>query len=1040
MWQMHGHGSPSYTNVIYPFPAAPPRVPADNPTGCYRREIVLPDGWRETLRAGDARVILRFDGVDAAYHVWVNGQEIGYSQGSRNAAEFEIDHALNREGPNVLAVRVVQWCDGTYLEDQDQWWLSGIFRSVSLRLRPAGELADLSVVAEPVELFEGGAAGADGAASGPATVTVRGSTHADRLRFSLETLRGEPLAEAECERDGSGGLTHRFAVDELPYWTAETPELLKLVVTVLTAEGGVVEATAVRFGVRSIEIEKPAGRFTVNGRKVMFRGVNRHEWNPHRGRAVTWADMAADVLLMKRHGINAVRTSHYPPNARFFDLCDAHGLYAIDEADHETHGMYLGAGWSTLADDPAWEAAHTDRAARMVQRDKNHPSIVLWSLGNESAYGPNIRAMADAIRAIDGTRPIQFEPDRELDRSDVAAPMYSGLDTIERVGRGEGLQWSEYGGGHFVDPERMAGVPFYLCEYAHAMGNGPGGLADHWELFRSHENLHGGFVWEWRDHGVAIDADGRVAATPEETAGYAYGGDFGEPVHDGNFVADGLVFSDRAPSPGLLEHAAVVAPVAIADEPGDGGHAFTVTNRQDHRDTSHLAFAWEREGGGGGAVEVPVLRPGESARMEVPAPAGGVVTLRASLAEATAWAEAGWTVAVGQSIGPASSWPTPRADRGRNGAETPAVRWTEERNTLVAGGWRLDAIRGGLTLDGGDGAEPRLRVMPGLNLWRAPIDNEWNGGGGGQIRQLWEGLHLQHLHTVIDPPRLLDGGAALELAGSTRAASHDYGFSFVQRLTPLPGAGLRLDVSGEPVGEWRPGASPPRLGLAAEVPLALHRASWLGLGPGENYPDSRAAARLGVHAATAAEMDTPYLFPQDAGNRGGLRWLRLSGDAGETGLAADVPPDAPDLSFSLHRHGQDHVTTTAHRHELVPDERLHLHLDRFVRGLGSASCGPPLPERVRGAAGAVLVQRRVAVREAAPIFRPFRMLKRSGPQRIEWPLQKRRYLARQRGLRRVGRGNRRSSRVLQAPEHRQRPGNWLARRASPTPRWLRPWG
>ena len=939
MWQMHGHGTPNYTNIKYPFPAAPPRVPADNPTGCYRREVTLPDGWRETLQADDGRVILRFDGVDSAYHVWVNGQEIGYSQGSRNAAEFDVTAALAADGANVLAVRVVQWCDGTYLEDQDQWWLSGIFRSVSLRLRPARELSDLSVVAEPVDVP------ADGAASGAAEVTVRGSTRADRLRFSLETLRGEPLAEADCEGDGSGALTHRFAVDALPYWTAETPELLKLVVTVLTAEGEVVEATAVRFGVRSITIEKPAGRFTVNGRKVMFRGVNRHEWNPHRGRAVTWGDMAADVLLMKRFGINAVRTSHYPPDARFFDLCDAHGLYAIDEADHETHGMYLGAGWSALAEDPAWEAAHVDRAQRMVHRDKNHPSIVLWSLGNEAAYGPNIRAMADAARAIDPTRPIQFEPDRELDRSDVAAPMYSGLDVIERVGRGEGLQWSEYAGGHFIRPEQLAGVPFYLCEYVHAMGNGPGGLADHWELFRSHENLHGGFVWEWRDHGVAVDADGKVAVTPETTVGYAYGGDFGEPVHDSNFVADGLVFSDRTPSPGLLEHAAVVAAVGIEGEATADGHAFVVTNRQDHRDTAHLGFAWEREGGGGGTVEVPVLRPGESTRVGIPAPAGGIVTLRASLAEATPWAEAGWPIAFGQSIGPATSWPAPPADRGSRAAEASSVRWTPERNALVAGGWRLDTIRGGLTLDGGSGGEPRLLLKPGLNLWRAPIDNEWNGGGGGTVRALWEELHLQHLHTVIDPPRLLDGGAAVEVIGSTRAASHDHGFSFVQRMTPLPGGGLRLEVSGEPVGTWREGLSPPRLGLAAEVPLALHRATWLGLGPGENYPDSRAAAWLGVHAATAAEMDTPYLFPQDAGNRGGLRWLRLGDDAGDAGLAADVPADAPDLSFSLHRCGQDHVTATTHRHELVPDDRLHLHLDRFVRGLGSASCGPGLPER-----------------------------------------------------------------------------------------------
>ncbi|BAM04275.1 glycoside hydrolase family 2 TIM barrel-domain containing protein [Phycisphaera mikurensis] len=924
MWQMHGHGEPAYTNVNFPFPVIPPRVPVDNPTGCYRRRFALPPGW-----AGE-RVVLRFDGVDAAYHVWVNGREVGYSQGSRNAAEFDVTAALHAGRENLLAVRVVQWCDGTYLEDQDQWWLSGIFRGVSLLRRPAAGLADVTVAAEP-------AGPADGRSRGPAAVMVRGVTAAHAVRLSIEGPDGTALATAEATPAG-GAFEHAFALDDAAYWTAETPRLLRLVVSAI-ADGEEVEAVAIRFGVRSILIEKPAGRLTINGRKIMFRGVNRHEWNPHRGRAVTWSDMVADVLLMKATGINAVRASHYPPHPRFFDLCDAHGLYAIDEADHETHGMMPAAGgWSALAEKPEWAAAHLDRVERMVKRDRNHPSVVIWSIGNEFGFGRHSVAMAQRARQLDPTRPVQAEPDRDLEAADVMAPMYAETEEIERFARGEGYRWSAYTGGVVLDAERTRGVPFYLCEYAHAMGNGPGGLADAWALFRAHENLHGGFVWEWRDHGIAIDARGGVDPTGQRTVGYAYGGDFGEPVHDGNFVADGLVFSDRTPSPGLVEHAAVVAPVGIDGGERDGAHRFAVVNRQDHADLSAFRFEWEREDAAGertaGAAAVPPLLPGERAEVAVDAEAGGVVTLRAARREATAASEAGCWVGFGQSVGAAATWPA--ADRRDPPAGAPAARFAAEGSGLVAGPWRLDTLRGGLTL-GGD----RLAVSPGLNLWRAPIDNNWNGGGGGRLRERWETANTRRMRTTIDPPRVLEGGAAVELSGSTRAASYAYGFSFVQRFVPQAGGRLRLDVSGEPVGDWPEGITPPRLGLRCTVPLSLSGARWFGLGPLENYPDSRAAAWLGTHAATAEEMDTPYLFPQDAGNRGGLRWLRLGGAGG---LGVDAPEHAPDFSFSLQRYDADHVTETTHRHELVADRRLHLNLDHAVRGLGSASCGPAMPE------------------------------------------------------------------------------------------------
>ena len=928
MWQMHGHGKPAYTNVTFPFPVDPPHVPNENPTGCYRRRFTVPAEWD-----GGSRRVLRFEGVDSAYHVWVNGKLVGYAQGSRNASEFDVTDALQPgDGEQTLAVRVYQWCDGTYLEDQDQWWLSGIFRSVSLLCRPGAGLADLAVHAVPVDLP------ADGAACGPAEATVRGASTAAAVRLELETLAGEVLASADATpAPGSGAFEHRLALADVPYWTAETPHLLRLVATALDADGGTHEATALRVGIREVRIDADCGRLLVNNRKVMFRGVNRHEWNPHRGRAVTVADMEADARVMKAHNINAVRTSHYPPNPRFFAFCDAYGLYCVDEADHETHGLQLTTGWSTLAEDPDWREAFVDRAERMVLRDRSHPSILLWSLGNEAGYGPNTAAMAFRVRELDSTRPLMFEPDRTLESVDTLAPMYADLKQVARVGRGGGYAWSDYTGGSEIPAEHLDGVPFFLCEYAHAMGNGPGGLQDHWDLFEAHENLHGGFVWEWRDHGVAIDADGNVAAGPDSTVGYAYGGDFGETIHDGNFVADGLVFSDRSPSPGLLEHMRVVAPVALVPV-SDDGRRFEVRNKHDHANSGFLRFAWERQDPGGevsgGELEVPPIPAGSSAEVDVPfgeplAP-GGVLTVRALLREATPWAPAGHEIAFGQHALPPEP---PKPSEATAEEATDAQPFAKDGAAFAAetgiGPARVDAATGALE------AGP-LRLAPGLGTWRAPIDNEWNGGGGGRVRALWERTNLRRMRTRTD--RVAADAAGLLVTGTTRAAGYDFGFSHKTRLAASK-RGLQFTVRGEACGTWPEDLSPPRLGLSLTLDPRFSAARWWGPGPGETYPDSHAAGRLGVHERSVEEMETPYLFPQDHGNHWNAAWLEVfDPDRGdgirfrpvlpEEGIArpADDPTTAAPgrFAFRLHRHSPDRLTDTAHRHELRPEDRLFL--------------------------------------------------------------------------------------------------------------------
>ncbi len=616
-WQLHGYGAPAYTNVVYPFPVDPPHVPTENPTGDYRVGFRLPEGW-------DAeRTVLRFEGADSSLQVWLNGRELGSSTGSRLPVEFDATAALAAGGPDhLLAARVRQWSAASYLEDQDMWWLSGIFREVRLLARPAGAIGDWFVHA-----------GYDHR-TGAGTLRVDADVPA---RLSVPELGVEAAA---------GETVQLPAVEP---WSAESPRLYD---GQLAGDG---ERVALRIGFRTVAVED--GVLTVNGRPVLFRGVNRHEFHPDLGRAVPEEVMLADVLLMKRHNLNAVRTSHYPPHPRFLELCDAYGLYVVDECDLETHG-FEPVGWrGNPADDPRWRDALVDRMRRTVERDKNRPSVVMWSLGNECGSGRNLAAMAAWARERDPSRPLHYEGDRSCADVDVYSRMYPAHDEVDQIGRRQEPPLDDPG----LDARRRA-MPFVLCEYGHAMGNGPGGLWEYQELFERHPRCAGGFVWEWIDHGLRT-------RTADGAEFFAYGGDFGEPVHDGNFVADGLLFPDRTPSPGLAELKKVVEPVRITEDPGGG---IRVTNLHEVLDLSHLTFEWSLEAEGvavaSGQLEVPEVGPGEAATIAPPAlpPTDGEswVTVRALLATDQPWAEAGHEIAWGQFPIPPAPLPGPTARPG----------------------------------------------------------------------------------------------------------------------------------------------------------------------------------------------------------------------------------------------------------------------------------------------------------------------------------------------------------------------------------------
>ncbi|WP_337589409.1 glycoside hydrolase family 2 TIM barrel-domain containing protein [Paenibacillus contaminans] len=553
-WQMHGYGKPHYTNVNYPFPVNPPYVPSENPTGSYVRDFQIAPEWN------GKKITLRFEGVDSAFHVWVNGKFVGFSKGSRIPAEFDITETA-RIGVNKIAVRVYQWSDGSYIEDQDQWWLSGIFRDVYLIASPLeAHVDDVFVRTELDEAYEHAVLQINAKISGSSKQAF--SLEAKLLDAAYMPVEGGTAsAPVKALKNKTTEALLQMPVGNPHKWSAEAPHLYHLLLTLRDSKGNVLQVVPQRVGFRSVELKD--GNFLVNGVAVMLKGVNRHDHHPDLGKAVPLSWMLEDVLLMKRHNINAVRTSHYPNDPRFYDLCDEYGLYVMDEADLECHGFYsAGTGydfdaaktWTT--DNPEWEAAYVDRMERMVHRDKNHPSIIMWSVGNESAFGRNHIAMYESAKRIDPTRLVHNEGDREAVAADVYSTMYTDVGKLNELGRMKGMK-----------------KPHILCEYAHAMGNGPGGLKEYWETFYAHKRLQGGFVWEWLDHGIC-------RKTAEGVEYFAYGGDFGDQPNDYNFVIDGLVQPDRTPTPGLIEYKKVLEPVKI--DPADLANGkLKLTNRYD---------------------------------------------------------------------------------------------------------------------------------------------------------------------------------------------------------------------------------------------------------------------------------------------------------------------------------------------------------------------------------------------------------------------------------------------------------------------------
>jgi len=947
-WQLLGYGRPQYTNVAYPFPVDPPKVPSDNPTGCYRREVFLDEGWAE-----EGSVICRFEGVDSAFHLYWNGELVGYSQGARLPAEFDVTlHA--RPGRNVVAVLVYQWSDGSYLEDQDMWWLSGIFRDVFLLWRPYAHMADVRALAS-YDISE-----RSGSVSLEVPLSVSPPPSPSRALAGLGRQKAFEGLEVEAALYDGARLLAKAALPadagkaegtlgpvEVEPWSAEVPKLYDLVVSLRDASGRDLEATAMAVGFRSVQ--RRDGLFFVNGVPLKLRGVNRHEFHPDFGRAVPYSAMVEDVVLMKRHNVNAVRTSHYPPDPRFLGLCDRYGLYVIDEADLECHGMGYGGDLSSLSNDASWRPAYIDRVERLVARDRNHPSVIFWSLGNESGCGSNHVAMAEKARSMDSSRLIHYEGCRGAEMTDVYGSMYTTHAELAALGEKTALA-----------------KPHVFTEYGHAMGNGPGGLKEYWEVMERYPRLQGGFVWEWADHGLRL---------PGRPGAFAYGGDFGDVPNDGNFVIDGLVFPDRRPSPALRELAKVSQPVEISLL---GGGKVELRNRYDFLALSALEASWALAEDGvvvaGGQLGPLCAGPGEADVVEagpLPSVTGeAVLEVSVRTAAASSWAPAGYEVAWEQFVlsppqhqahpGASASSVEPQRAAVQVGPDGQASAAGERPGLAAPGAGKLKVSRladgarvsgpswearfagGWLSSWSGGGLRELVDQPPRLELWRAPTDNDRGGPFVASLAKQWHEAGLDRLeHRVCEvEAREVGACAVVTVRARVAPAGLAWGVQCTYRYRFDPTGRLALEVEGEPEGQAP--AAFGRIGLALALSEGFEEISWYGLGPAETYPDSKCAGRLGRYEMPVDELETPYVVPQENGHRSDVRWCQLT--AAHSCL---LVVGEPLFGFSVHRWSTAALAKARHRDELVAEPRLWVHLDHRQQGLGSASCGPgPLPQYV----------------------------------------------------------------------------------------------
>jgi beta-galactosidase len=918
-WEMKGYDVPIYVNITYPHKKNPPYIAHEyNPVGSYKRTFTVPSEWK------NKEVFLQFGAVASAFYVWVNEQLVGYSQDSKTPAEFNITRYL-QGGKNSIAVEVYRWCDGSYLEDQDFWRLSGIQRSVFLHARPKTYISDFFAIGDLENNYRDGLLKLD--------VSLK-NTNEKAGDFVIETSLFDGSQEIYSESkdiklaDNKADIRFEKLMPEIKKWTAETPNLFSLIITLKESGGKILESISARIGFRKVEIKN--SQLLVNGKAILLKGTNMHEHSDVNGHVIDEAIIIKDIRVMKSHNINAVRTSHYPQQELWYEMCDKYGLYLVDEADIESHGI----GYNkdvTLADKPEWAAAHMDRMQRMVERDKNHPSVIIWSLGNEAGDGRNFLANYKWTKERDASRPVQYERAEKSTNTterhtDIYCPMYARIPEIEEYAKDE-----------------RNDRPLILCEYAHAMGNSTGNLQDYWDVIEKYPKLQGAFVWDWVDQGIL--------QTDESGEKYwSYGGDFGEEgvPSDGNFCLNGLTWPDRTPKPGLSEVKQVYQYVSFKEKDLNSG-LIIVTNKYDFTNLTDFNFDWEVVSDGAvlqsGKIPMPDLPPRMAALFMIPIekitplPGGEYfLNLRMSRSEE-------WNLVPEDHIYAKAQFKLP--------VETPSVAVSKDiqvlqtktnGNQLEIGGTDLRVVfnleKGCMESYNFKGKELLLKG-PQPDFWRPPTDNDY-GYGMDRWMGVWKkaGERIKVTKASITQPDMGKVVVVFRYDISGLEGEKIAGYSTV--YTVLGSSDVIVTNFFEKISEKIPEI--PRMGMQMQLPEEFTNLKWLGRGPQENYTDRKTAADVGLYESTVADQYVPYIRPQENGYKTDTRWLTLTNDNG-TGLLVSGDPlfcfaalnnihDDFESPGKLSQYRKDAKTANTHTIDVKPYELVNLNIDLGQMGVG----------------------------------------------------------------------------------------------------------
>jgi len=903
-WQMEGYDIPIYLNVRYPFnpdynTLNPPKIPHNwNPVGSYRTEFEIPSNWK------GRQLFLHFDGVKSAFYIWINGELLGYSQGSMTPAEFDITDYVNK-GENVLAVEVYRWSDGSYIEDQDMWRLSGIYRNVYLFSTPKVHLRDFFITADLDDGYK------DSKLKVKAKVKNYGTKSADLHTLTVNLIdptgrkvktKSPMIEETKFIHGGTEiVLNIEGEVNNPAKWTAETPNLYTVLLTLKNSKDKVIEYESSKFGFRKIEIKE--GQLFVNGQSILIKGVNRHEHDPKFGRNVSYENMLLDIKLMKQFNINTVRTCHYPNKPEWYDLCDEYGIYLIDEANMETHGISYGAD-ILPGSDPIWTTASVDRMRSVVERDKNHPSVICWSLGNEMGFGENVAEMAIYAKRADPTRILNYRQMWEV--VDMVCYAYPTIETIEEHGKNN------------------PNTPLFMEEYEHAMGNSVGNIKDYWDVIKRYPSLIGGCIWDWVDQGLP-------KKTPEGEEYWGYGGDFGDTVNDGNFCINGLVFADRKLQPKIWEVKKVYQ--YINSEPVDlSSGIIKILNEYNFTNLDKFNLNWELKESGKiierGTLDKISIKPHGNKEVNIPFKkpelnAGSEYWLNINflLKNETSWAEKGHEVAWEQFKIPfeVPAVPTMKLE------DIPALELTEAGDEIKMKGKDFE-----LAISKEKGTITSYKYMnkefivegPALNFWRAPIDND-NGNNMPERLAIWRDAGANIKVKSVEAERINKQMVRISISSDIPA-----GNSSCKSIYTVYGSGDVIIENNYTLDSELPNV--PRIGMSMKINGEFSNFQWYGRGPHENYWDRKEGSPVGLYSSTVEEQHVPYVTPQENGYKTEVRWASLTNKEGIEIIAFGMPL----LSVSAHHYTMEDLEKAKHTYELKRDKDITLNLDYKQMGVG----------------------------------------------------------------------------------------------------------